>query len=570
MNAARQHEWRQFRLLSRDSVRRLLDSVLVSRDADPMQFALWGVTLALTPPLLVAVRKIIEYPFLMRAPASLVQAVATADRTFFLIYGMLATALLAALTWDALFPDRQDQEILGVLPVRPRTLAAARLAAAATTGVGFAAIINLPTALIYSAASSSHPLIGAFPRVLAAHIVSTTAACAFVFFGLMSLRALVAICAGDRMADRLAIMLQLTTIVLLVEVFLFLPAVLEDIVAAMQEGRTSYAWLPPMWFAGLFMRIAEGKGFLADYAGTALMATIAMMMLVVATSLLPAAWMGRRALESRARERASTLTMLARGIARLSARTAVVRSLFIFGVASLARSRRHALLLATYLGLAIAAGILKLVPAIVWSRTLVLDEPRTYTLALPLVLTFFAVFGLRASFAIPTEFDANWIFRLIQPSVRDSIRASRLLILVLGVAPVSLLWTVVALSLWPAGAAIASGALNLVSGMLLTEIALANWTKVPFATAHVPATDTLKSKWPWYLIALYGYEFTLAALQIVALRSAAMTATYIGVCLILVVGVRRWRLSILRRHNPTFDAPTSGPLTLDLSGAVSS
>jgi hypothetical protein len=136
---------------------------LVSRDADPMLFALWFTALAMTPPMLVAVPKIIQYYFLTR-PAEVVLLITTAERAFFVLYGMLATALLAALTWDALFPDRMDQEIVGALPVRPRTLASARLAAAITIGTVFAAAVSLPAAVIYSAASSSHPLIGSFPR----------------------------------------------------------------------------------------------------------------------------------------------------------------------------------------------------------------------------------------------------------------------------------------------------------------------------------------------------------------------------------------------------------------------
>ncbi len=103
---ALQREWDQFRLLSRDSVRRLLDSILVSRDADPMLFALWFTTLAVTPPTLVAMRKTIQYPFLQKAPLEVIEQISTADRSFFIVYGMLATALLASLTWDALFPDR--------------------------------------------------------------------------------------------------------------------------------------------------------------------------------------------------------------------------------------------------------------------------------------------------------------------------------------------------------------------------------------------------------------------------------------------------------------------------------
>jgi hypothetical protein len=75
---ALRHEWHQFQLLRRDSVRRLLDSILVSRAADPMLFALWFTTLAMTPPVLVAVRKIIQYPFLTRARPEVVEQIAMA------------------------------------------------------------------------------------------------------------------------------------------------------------------------------------------------------------------------------------------------------------------------------------------------------------------------------------------------------------------------------------------------------------------------------------------------------------------------------------------------------------
>ena len=569
MTPALRHEWHQFQLLRRDSVRRLLDSILVSRDADPMLFALWFTTLAMTPPVLVAVRKIIQYPFLTRARPEVVEQIAMADRTFFVVYGMLATALLAALTWDALFPDRTDQEILGALPVRPRTLASARLTAAVTVGAVFAAAISLPAALIYSAASSSHPLIGAFPRVLAAHVVTTMMACTCTFLGLMSLRALVAICAGERIADRLALVLQFVTIVMLVETFLFLPAVLPDIIKAVQEGRASYAWIPPVWFTALFMWMAEGSSFLGGHIAKALSVTAGVTALAVFVSLVPAAWLGRRVLEVRTLERASGVAMLTRSIAMMWVRGPVVRAIFVFGVASLVRSRRHTILLATYLGLAIAVGVLKLIPPLVFRGGVVLDTPRTYTLALPLVLMFFAVFGLRAAFTIPTELDANWVFRLVQPTVRDSVRASRWLTLMLGVVPISLVWLLVALALWPAPTAFGATSLTLATGMLLTEVALGNWTKIPFASAHEPATETLKSKWAWYVGGLLMYQFLVPVFQLKALQSWVTTLTHLGTLVALIVAVRIWRAHTLRTRTPTFDVTTSDAITLNLSEASS-
>jgi hypothetical protein len=564
------HEWHQFRLLSRDSVRRLLDSVLVARDADPMLFALWFTALAMTPPMLVAVPKIVQYTYLSRAPAEMVLRLATAERSFFVLYGMLATALLATLTWDALFPDRTDQEIVGVLPVRPRTLAGARLVAALTIGTVFAAAISLPAALIYSLASSTHPLLGSFPRVFVAHTTATMMACACTFLGLMSLRAIVVICAGERVAERLALVLQFITVVLLVETFLFLPSVLPNIIKAMQQGQASYAWAPPVWFTGLFLWIAEGNAFLAEHVFKAIIVTTTVTALVVVVSLAPAGWMGRRVLEVRTLERASGLATFARSIALLWVRGAVVRSMFVFGVASLARSRRHSIQLATYLGMAIALAVLKFIPPLLKLRgTLVLDEPRTYTLGIPLVLVFFAVFGLRAAFTIPTELDANWVFRLVQPTVREAVRASRWLILMLGVVPIAAVWLLVTLTLWPAQTAIASTSFVLVTGMLLTEVALSNWTKIPFASAHEPATETLKSKAAWYVTALLLYQFIVPELQLRALRSWTTTLTQIAIVGVLIIALRTWRAHTLRKRTPTFDVNTSETTTLNLSEALS-
>ena len=560
-------DWRQFQLLSRDSVRRLLDTAVASRDADPMQYALWGLALAMTPPVLFAVRKILDYPFLLHAPAVVVQRVALADRLFFITYGMLSTALLAALTWDALFPDRTDQEIVGVLPVRPRTLAAARLGAATTVAVTFAVAISLPSGLIYSAASAVHPLIGWFPRVLLGHLVATTCACLFVFFTLMSVRGLVAVCAGERAAQRLAVLLQLVTVVLLIEVFLFLPSVLPALVDELQQGGPSYA-LPPVWFGALYASIAEGGPVaLIGPARPAVLATVASAVIIVGIALVPAAWMGRRLLETRGGDRAHRLTAVAGVLATTFIRRPVVRAIFLFAAASLARSRRHKLILSTYLGLAIATAVLGLMSATLRGSFSVI-EPAPYLLAVPLVFTFFVVFGLRASFAVPTEIDANWSFRLSQPTVRESVAASRLLILLVGVMPIAAASLLTALTLWPASIAIRLALCDLVSGAMLLEAALFRWTKVPFASSHTPATDTLKSQWPWYLLLLHLYAFQLARLQHVALRSMTGAALYVLSGAVVIAALRLWRAWRRPQQMPTFEEPEHRIEGLNLSEAL--
>jgi hypothetical protein len=261
--------------------------------------------------------------------------------------------------------------------------------------------------------------------------------------------------------------------------------------------------------------------------------------------------------------------IVARAVVTVFVRSAPVRGMFLFAVASLARSRRHALVLATYVGLAIATGAIKLIVARV-DGDLVLDRATSHLLTLPMLFLFFAVFGLKVAFGIPTDVDANWPLRLSQPTVRQVMRVTRQLLLTLAVAPVALAWLVVTLALWPAAEALRAWLLMLGSGIALTEAALGGWTKVPFAAAHEPSATTLRKRWPLYLIAFYAFGFLLAYIQARAVPSATGTAWYLGVAVATMVALRLKRERDFRGQTPTFDAmDPESPATLNLSEAAS-
>jgi hypothetical protein len=567
LSPAIQRERRQFRLLVRHSLRRLLDRVVASRDADPMQFALWAVVLASMPPLLLGVRKLMQFAFIQAVSAAdpgLSVHMLTAERVFFVVYGMLVSALLAALTWEALYPDRLDQEVVGVLPVRPRTLAAARLAASLAVAATVAAVINIPAGVIYGIGSLAHP-VGSLPRVLVGHVTSTMLACAFVFLAMLALRGVVAICAGERVASRLSIVLQFVTVVVLIDMFLFLPYVVLTIVRTLQADTGSMA--PPVWFAALYFWLAEGnQPYQAD---ARVAATVTGMAAAAAAlvSLAPAAWMGRRALHIRSRARASALMPVTAAIARVFARRPAVRGMFLFGAASLTRSRRHMLVLARYFGLAIAAAILSVL-APVLRGTFQVAEPRSYLLAIPLLFIFFAVVGLRGAIALPTDLEANWPFRLATPTADAAVRASRLLIVSFGIAPLVAAWLLLTLTLWPPDMALRIAVLDLAAGLLVMEISLLRWTKIPFATAHEPATDTLKSRWAGYLLFLLIFAKGGAALQFAIVQSTAVTARAAALMTIAIVVVRLARGRHADRVSPAFDPPPDAIQALNLSEAA--
>jgi hypothetical protein len=563
----RGRERRQFALLLRDSVRQILASATVSRDADPMQVAIWGTALALTLPFLVAVRKIIDYPFLLRAPVEYVERVVLADRLFFVIYAMLATALVVALLWDALSPSRQDHEILGVLPISPRTVARARFTAAVGVALAFALAITFPSALIYSAASAVHPLVGGFPRVFAGHLVAVVSASAFVFLSMLAIRAFVLAVVGDTVASRLAVAIQIVTFVLLVQVFFFLPGLLPELLKDVLTGGSTYARLPPMWFAGLFLWLADGRTVAPALVPWAALAVATSAVAAAAITILPASMMRRRDLERRADVSTGPLMPMARIATRLAVRASDVRALYLFALASLARSRRHAVHLGTYAGLAIAAALVGLATTSI-KGNLTVAAPHAALLALPLLAMFFAVLGLRSACAIPVDLDANWPLRLQQPTLRASFRAMRLVLFSVAVLPPVGLFALTSAWLWGGRAAGWIALWDVTAGLFLIELVLASWNKVPFATTHEPAVDSVRTRWPWLLVALYFYGFHLAMVQVWCLAGPARPAVLevVGLGCVFAATVRRRRR--LQHRAVTFDASAETFETLGLSPAL--
>jgi hypothetical protein len=570
--SANQEPWnqelRQFRLLSRDSVRRLLNTALFSPDADPDRFAIWGLALLTIPPFLFAVRQMMIFPFFYRASAAVVERVTMSGRLFFLTYGMISAALLAALTWEALFPTRTDQETLGTLPIRPRTLAGARFGAAAMVVGVLIAAIAVPSGVIYSIGTAGNPLVGALPRVFAAHVVALTFGSAFSFFTLMSVRGLVAVCAGERSAERLATILQIATIVGLVETFLFLPSVLSTLVEDLVRGGTEYAWLPPVWFGALYAVVAEGgRPHLVTLAQVSVLATLASIGLAAAVSLVPAKMMGRRALETRAIEGGQGFVVAARAFAALFIRKTGIRAIFLFAIASLASSRRHRLMLSMYLGLAIAAATMSLATGAIRGSFSV-AEPTRSLIAVPLVFMFLLIFGLRSCLTVPTLLAANWPFRLAPPTVPTTLSAARLVIVFAALIPIVAVTALIAASLWSTDMVLRLVALDAVAGACLLEGALLRWASIPFASDHEPSTETVKSRWLLHAFGLGFFAVGGSSLQHAALGNPGAWMAYVvsGLSLLAVLRLATWYLS--RHRDLVVDIPWAGPELLNLSDGL--
>lgn len=566
---AMQQEWRQFRILAHDSVRKLLNSAMLARDGDPIQFAIWTTALVSTPPALYAFGQVFRYAALRTAPPGVIERILLTDRMFFVVYSLIAAALLAALIWDALYPDRDEQEIIGALPVRARTATAARLCAAMGVAVAFAVAINLPSAAFFSLVSVSHPIAGLLPVVFVAHLVSTVTGCVTVFAMLLVVRGMASIALGSSVTDRLATGLQLVTIVALVEVFFYLPAILPVLVHAMTAGGATAMWMPPTWFGAIYSELAGPRHPVyvsGALRGLAILAAV--LAAVVPLYVWPAPMMARRALESQpGGRRQAWVTSAVRRTAAGLAGPPPGGSIARFALISLARSRRHALLVVSYAGVGVAFAMVQVIASGLRGGVH-LEIPGRALLAAPLILMFFVVTGIRAAFKVPRDLDANWIFRLHRPTTGEAGAGTRSALFLAGVLPIVLLTGIGSQAAgWSWQHAARVVAIDVLAGALLVECLLYGWTTIPFACARPASQEAMQTRWLAAIVPFIAFAYGVANLQVVGLRSLRV-ALGVGAWLALAaLTVNRLRRRRADREAIPFDGPAGHLEVLNLSEA---
>jgi hypothetical protein len=565
-NSPHGREWRQFRVLSQDSVRQLLNAAVMSRGTDPMILAIWVGAFILAPPTITSIRLLMTYS---GAPSyAALEPLLFQNRMFFLVYGMFAAALIAVVVWEALFPNQTDQEALGSLPVRPRTVAAARLTAALLIVLTASAALAVPSAVLFTLTSLASPTPWIFPVITVTHFAVMCGGPLFIFTAFLVVRGLVAVIFGAGVAERMAVVLQLAAVVALIETLLYAPVVGPFLMAQKAGGPWS-VWLPPVWFASLYDALVGPVNIAAPrYAWLAGAALIASLTCATLVYLLPARLVARRALESQSRRRAGRLALLVHMTTRLLRLQPATASLYEFTVVSLARSPRHLVVVAGYLGAGIGLGAMFVLTA--GFRNRLEPSAQDATLMFPLVLIFTVTFGLRSAFNIPTDLAAHWPFRLLEPAMARATAAARLAMMTLGILPIMLLTMVVALAAgWPWQQVLAVGVFDLLLGAMLVEIVLYGWPKIPFACAHPPDAGAVQVKWLLWLVALNVFAARGADFQLVALGSLQRTLIFAAILLGVVVALQALNYREGRRLSIEFDGPPESSMqALNLSEAL--
>jgi len=507
-------ERRQCGVLYRDFLFRLVDLELLSAAGGVEkllgQFAAMLAAFSFTI-------TIFSFPRLAmsRLPFDKLMAAAHIEQEFLIATTMAIAGLFSVLAWNAVFPDRRDSLVLGLLPVRIRTIFLAKLAAIATAlGVSIAAV-NIFTGLTFPfvAGAPGGGLAGGL-RAFGAHWITLAAAGLFVCCALLSLQGLAAHLLTYRLMLRISSVLQLGAFFAILGLYFLKPSF------ASVSGPPAWvsAWMPSFWFCGL-LQVLNGASdpLFAALASRALWGLLLVVSVALGTLGLSYGRNLRRIIEQpdiapadRSRRPTRILSFLA---SKLLVRS-LERAILLFTGRTIARSRQHRLLLAAYGGIGLAI-------ALAYARDFLYGTSSFETayrdlhwnhlngqfLAGSLVLLFFAVIGARAVFAMPIALRANWIFPLTAVHSPAAYSASvRRSLFALTAIPLWILSAALFFAIWPVRFAGQHMAVMIVIGILLVEVAMHRFQKIPFACSYLPGKARIHTR-----VGTVGIGFLLSA-----------------------------------------------------------
>ena len=442
--------------------------------------------------------------------------------------------------------------VLGSLPVRGRTVVCAKLTALVLFVGVFAFAINLPTALGFTLSAGGLQAFGA-PAYLFAHMVVTPLAGLWVFVCLIAMQTTLAALMPRRLLRTISVAGQLLFVVALIEMLVYAPALSRWLAA---EARTLVdsgvgSWLPPLWFLGLYETLlgSDLESF-HRLAATALAATGVMLGVGVLAYAVGYRRIVRRTLENAhpAGRRPGLTAGVAHRVWPWVVRGPTQQAVVAFVGKSLGRSRRHRLLLAIYLGVALAFILRGFIRPMSEGVSITLHEPTAMLLSIPLVLSFFTLVGLRVLFAVPIELPANWVFQMTEQDEKTAYLAgTRTALVLLGLVPLALITLPLYWALWGRQVAVGHTMLWMLLGALLAEVLVTRFRKVPFTCSYLPGKANFQLLALPYLGLMLTYGYATAQIELSLLAQPQRWLVAAGVLATALVATRVTQRVMRRR-----------------------
>jgi len=511
-------EWLQYRLLTVHFFRRFFDNDLLSPGADPHAVVVRALSLLATPGMMIALYLMPRYTDISIRFPHMLDSARRLDQMMFMTLSTSITGFVAALEWEALFPDRADYIILTPLPVRQRTAFAAKVTSLMAFLLMFTTAINLLPAVLFPLIAHPGKAGGGLPAIVEfffVNVVVLLAGSAFIFFASMAIQGILMNALPERWFRAASGYAQFLLMGTMVTFLLLYPRAGQ----LLNPGQTltMLRWYPPAWFVALSDTwMGHPNLIFNELAHRAVLA-------LEWSAGLGAVFYGiayrRHVVQSLESMQSDTGDSYAGRFkewifARWMARRPVELGVSLFTLSTLFRSRAHKLIFEAYMGVAAALVVWELVSLFARRSYAVAFDPIPELLCIPLVLSFLLLSSMRVVFARPAELKANWLFRVSEN--RDSaagLQAAGKIMLLIGIFPVTLPLIPLHAWLWGWPVALIHLFYTALLSLILRGFLLLNFRKVPFTCTFAPAGPGGVAWGTIYFFIFTIYAYTMAKVE---------------------------------------------------------
>ena len=509
---------REFRTLTLHFFSRFFDKDSISPDGDEHANVIQIIAMLALPGAIISLFLLVDHP-LIRSEVTRMWLRA-GDRYTFVCYSMVVMGFVMTFKWDSLFPDRRDYLILTPLPISLRQFFLAKVVALCAFLLLFVVAINFFSCLIvpyvYAVRDNAWGVI--LPGFFA-HATAVLGGSIFMALCFAAVQGVLIALMTPAAFRRVSPWIQMVSMTFLVTILLITPGISSNIRLLVESNTRVLDYIPLFWFLGIYEVLnPEGTLIPASYvwANTAVVAMLTVTIVFVLTYLI-GYWRHTKKILEGVESHVFTPAWYQRAIAwALNCcvlRHPFQRASFYFIGNIFARSSKHRLFIAMYSGIGLALMI---------SSLFVLRRDSTFVVALsrnglveaPLILSFFLVSGLRATFNIPYELPANWMFQIVNKrDAAEYLKAARRWVLLRGIVPLYGVLALLEFALLDPAQALLQLAFAFAIAAVLTELFFFNFNKVPFTCSYLPAKSHLAFLAGAYLYGFTIYTFTMARLE---------------------------------------------------------
>ena len=484
------------------------------------------------------------------------------DEYFFIVLSMVVTGAAALWRWDALFLDRRDYTNIVPLPVSLRKIFLGNLAAifllatVLTLDVNAASFVLFPIVVVGS--QSSVALLLRFAVGHALTVVLSSLFCFFAVFALIGLLlALVPYSFFRRISIYLRFLIALFFLALLATGF----AVPTFLARLTLVSKSAVLALPPVWFIGICETL-WGNGANPYYAAMAHSARLALG-LATSVAILSYTLSFRRSFvripettETGPLPRSQFRLLPVNLFDRLVLRDPPQRACFHFISRTLLRSEAHLQIAAAFVALSLVVSAQALVSyfhagarAAATAAVLGITLPRAPSadlLAIPFILAFCIIAGIRLAFELPASLRSNWVFALwIDPHTLQARRIARKILLTFSLIPLIPLCFFSSYALWGLATALTHTAIFTACTFAFVEVLLLRFRKIPFTCTYPPFQSHSALVFVAYLFGFLFFTSYLPAIELWTLSDPWRAILFVPLLAIPLASVHLYRKQML-------------------------